>query len=142
MYKYRLEKSEFNKPIFLGWINWDSLINNQIILDDLKGISKAYNQYKKAFNYSLSIYSLYYQYNITSPIVRIDMLSEKEPDFTPIKYLNTWAMQGIREVTLLNKLADELSEINSQDAKKYGHIKSSRTRDALFRKVGTSSGKI
>ncbi|QXJ31464.1 DNA double-strand break repair nuclease NurA [Saccharolobus shibatae] len=119
MYKYRLEKSEFNKPIFLGWINWDSLINNQIILDDLKGILKAYNQYKNVFNDSLSIYSIYYQYNITSPIARIDMLVEKEPDFTPIKYLNTWAMQGVREVTLLNKLADELSEINSQDAKKY-----------------------
>ncbi|QGA53368.1 nuclease [Sulfolobus sp. E5-1-F] len=119
IYKYRLERSELNKPIFLGWISWDSLINNQTIPDDLKGISKAYIQYKKAFKDSLSIYSIYYQYNITSPIVRIDVLTEKELDLTPIKYLNTWAMQGVREVTLLNKLADELSEINSQDAKKY-----------------------
>ncbi|WP_338603979.1 DNA double-strand break repair nuclease NurA [Sulfolobus tengchongensis] len=129
VYKYRLEKNELHKPIFLGWINWDSLIDGEL-LDDLKGIAKAYKEYKKNLG-TLSIYSLYYQYNMTSPIVRIDVLNEAKPNVEIIKYLNTWAIANVKEVTILNKLADDLSEIDSQDAKKYALLFNLARKDYL-----------
>lgn len=120
IYKYRIEKEEISKPIFLGWINWDSLIEEELI-DDLKGISKAYKEYKKNLD-DFSIYSCYYQYNITSPISRIDIISKEEPKQDALKYIYDWSIPQAKEITLLNKLADNISEINSQEAKKYATL--------------------
>lgn len=119
-YKYRLEKSEYKKPIFLGWINWDSLIQGEV-LDDLKGISKAYKKYKDILK-DFSIYSCYYQYDATSSIGRIDFLSKEPPSIELLNYINAWAIPEVKEITLLNKLADDLSEIKYNDAKKYALI--------------------
>lgn len=118
--KFRTEKNEYKKPLVLGWTSWDRLLNDYG-LEDMKGISKAYEKYKEVLG-DYSIYSAYYQYDVVSPIARIDIISKEPPTNNIIEYINTWAHSSIREITILNKLADDLSEISNETAHKYAKI--------------------
>ncbi|AOL16952.1 nuclease [Sulfolobus sp. A20] len=121
IYRFRLENNEFSKPVFLGWINWDLLMDHNNTLDDLKGISKAYENYKRNLG-DFSIYSAYYQYDANSPLARLDVVYRLEPKIEDIKYVNTWAIARTEEITLLNKLADDFSEIKFSEARNYATL--------------------
>jgi hypothetical protein len=49
-------------------------------------------------------------------VARIDVLS---PDNNKLAYIATWSYPGINEVTILNKLADDISNVSKAEAEAY-----------------------
>ncbi|TRM72957.1 hypothetical protein DJ532_16105 [Sulfolobus sp. A20-N-F8] len=50
------------------------------------------------------------------------MVYRLEPKIEDIKYVNTWAIARTEEITLLNKLADDFSEIKFSEARNYATL--------------------
>ncbi|MEM0373009.1 MAG: DNA double-strand break repair nuclease NurA [Sulfolobaceae archaeon] len=116
--KYRNE-NKYQGTLLLGIINWDD-VKQKIKLSDLEFLLDVYLKYKNE-DMSISVSSLYFQLNTISPIVRIDLIrsSSDEEIISQLNYVKVWSVSGIREVTLLTKLADEYSSITSKDAENY-----------------------
>lgn len=105
-------------PIILGWINWDKVFERSVI-NDLESTKIAYQKYKEKLNYS--IFSAYYQYDAISPVSRIDVLGLNYP-FNLQDFITAWGASGYSEVTILNKLADDFSEISKNEANAYAKL--------------------
>ncbi|BFH73830.1 DNA double-strand break repair nuclease NurA [Sulfurisphaera javensis] len=104
-----LRKNMKNKDtVMLGWIDWDEVFKRGEIISDLEGLSKAYQKF------NTKIYSAYFQLSAISPIVRIDSLIPEE-----LEYIKAWGIEGEKEVTILNKLADSLAKIKNEEVKSY-----------------------
>ncbi|AWR96472.1 nuclease [Acidianus sulfidivorans JP7] len=110
----REKYKDYDKPRFLGWIDWGKLLNP---LDDLKGVLNAYKIYA---NHDIKIFSGYYQYNAISPISRIDILNSQ--DLNLLSYVKAWSYPLIEEITILNRLADEISGIKKDEAETYAKL--------------------
>lgn len=93
--------------VMLGWIDWSKIFQGKEMAD-LKGIEEAY----KHFN--LNLYSAYFQLNAISPVVRIDVVNKRG-----LEYVKSWGLEGEKEVTILNKIADKLSKISEEEARNY-----------------------
>ncbi|QIW23631.1 DNA double-strand break repair nuclease NurA [Sulfolobus sp. S-194] len=97
------------EAVALGWIDWDEIFKKKSnIFKDLEGLSKAY------LKLGLKIYSSYFQLSPISPVVRIDTLLPSGLDFIKI-----WGIEGEKEVTILNKIADNLAKVKSEEANSY-----------------------
>jgi len=107
--KLRQKFEDYKNPRFLGWISWDSIFSSNYTTD-LAGLGKAYKKY------NIKLYSGYFQQNAISPVARIDVLS---PDNNKLAYIATWSYPGITEVTILNKLADDISNVSKAEAEAY-----------------------
>ncbi|ARM74953.1 DNA double-strand break repair nuclease NurA [Acidianus manzaensis] len=105
---------DYNNPRFLGWISWDNIIQP---LEDLKGLLKSYEIYAKN---GIKIFSGYYQYNAISPISRIDVINNQ--DLSLLSYIKSWSYPSIEEITILNRLADEISGIKKEEAEAYAKL--------------------
>lgn len=116
IFKMLREKyDDLRQPRFLGWIDWSSFLSTSS-LDDLKGLLKAYSIYRE---HGIEIFSGYYQHDAASPIVRIDVT---KPDLSLLSYVKTWSYPQIEEVIVLNKLADEISNIKKTEAEAYAKL--------------------
>jgi hypothetical protein len=107
-----------NASVFLGWINWDKIFQESIV-DDLENTKMAYLKYRENLNYT--IFSAYYQYDTISPISRIDVLGLNSPSNLQ-NFITAWGASGYSEVTVLNKLADNFSEISKDEANAYAKL--------------------
>ncbi|BDC18394.1 DNA double-strand break repair nuclease NurA [Acidianus sp. HS-5] len=108
-YKLRQKLEDYKNPRFLGWISWNDIFSSKYTTD-LAGLGKAY------VKYNVKMYSGYFQENAISPVARIDVL---KPDNEKLAYIATWSYQGINEVTILNKLADDISNVSKAEAEAY-----------------------
>ncbi len=108
-YKLRQKLEDYKTPRFLGWISWDEIFSSNYTTD-LAGLGKAY------MKYNVKLYSGYFQQNAISPVARVDVL---KPDNEKLAYIATWSYQGINEITILNKLADDIANVSKAEAEAY-----------------------
>ncbi len=116
--KYRKYKNVYSSSLYLGPIRWEDSLKDRKVneLDPLEG---AYNAYKKYFQDELEITSFYYQRDLASPIGRIDVLSRKGEDpERDLTFVDRWAMSGLKEITIINKLADDLSNVSRNESER------------------------
>jgi hypothetical protein len=118
--KYRMEKEIYNTPLSIGPIEWDLFFQHERKLEDLKSLEDAYQMYREKFQESgLKLISYYYQKDFSSPIGRIDMLNLKEEEpGKELIYVNRWAVSQVKEITILNKLADDLSNVSKKESER------------------------
>jgi hypothetical protein len=133
--KYR-KNNNYKGPLALGWIDWEKIATKT--LEDLKGISKVYNLYKN--NMELKIISAYLQLSELSPIVRIDLtVSNDKVEEKFLNFILDWGIETSKEVTLLSKLADELSTITYRDVLRYiklfDYIRNKNLEDKIIEKI-------
>lgn len=104
-----LRKNVKNKDsVFLGWINWGKIFKEGKSLLDLNNLEKAYRKF------NLPMYSAYFQLSAISPVVRIDVINQEG-----IEYVKSWGIEGEKEVTILNKIADTLAKFREEEIKSY-----------------------
>ncbi len=140
--KYRRERGILDRPIYLGPVNWNLSLKERR-LDDLNSLEVAYGAYKRYFDgKGLEIFSYYYQKDFSSPIGRIDILARSEEEAnSKMVFIDRWAMSGIREITIVNKLADDLSNVSKNESQRLISLydlmlsKDLREEDLLLRKI-------
>lgn len=104
-----LRKNVKNKEsVFLGWIDWNKIFKEGESLSDLNSLEKAYRKF------DTPMYSAYFQLSAISPVVRIDVITQGG-----IEYVKSWGIEGEKEVTILNKIADSLAKFKEEEAKSY-----------------------
>lgn len=104
-----LRKNVKNKEsVFLGWIDWGKIFKEGNSLSDLSNLEKAYRKF------GLPMYSAYFQFSSISPVVRIDVITQEG-----IEYVKSWGIEGEKEVTILNKIADSLAKFKEEEVKSY-----------------------
>ena len=104
-----LRKNVKNKEsVFLGWIDWNKIFKEGKLLSDLNSLEKAYRKFNS------QMYSAYFQLNAISPVVRIDVITPEG-----INYVKSWGIEGEKEVTILNKIADSLAKFKEEEVKSY-----------------------
>jgi len=113
--RYRKE-NKYEGALALGNINWDSIFKKENV-DDLKFLSNVYSRYKKE-NKDIEMSSVYFQIDSISPIARVDFESSKDV-MKVLSLVTAWGVGGIKEVVILNKLADEYSSITQKDVMNY-----------------------
>ncbi|MBW9140267.1 MAG: DNA double-strand break repair nuclease NurA [Candidatus Aramenus sp.] len=112
--KYSIHPKE---PVALGWIDWDEVASREVT-GDLEGTKMAYLKYREILGYP--ILSAYYQQDQISPVSRIDVLGKEGK--RNLRFVSTWGVSGYPEVVLLNKIADDLSEIKKIEADAYAKL--------------------
>lgn len=94
--------------VILGWIDWSKVFKEGDTTLDLSGLKKAYERF------GLQIYSAYFQLNVISPVVRIDSVIP-----SGLEYVLAWGIEGQKELTLLNKIADNLAKFKEEEVRSY-----------------------
>lgn len=116
--KYRKYKNMYDSSLYLGPIRWEDSLRDRRV-NELDSLEVAYSAYKRYFQDELEITSFYYQRDLASPIGRIDVLSKKGEDpEKDLTFVDRWALPGLREITIINKLADDLSNVSRNESER------------------------